>query len=163
MSPSSYTHISVRDLYISRISLPILLQGNTVHMWENINRSQTHECGNWHWGRAIPSAWDYFSNIGHQVPKTLQIISPLAQCYQKSFLRQSTICKPKKTKSKKVNFLLMYLKKNSKYLMPVYLNKLQSFLLSKKTRSIMRRIQGYYNKENRPVSLVLDALNLSAT
>jgi hypothetical protein len=28
--PSSYTHISVRDLYISRISLPILLQGN---MW----------------------------------------------------------------------------------------------------------------------------------
>jgi hypothetical protein len=28
--PSSYTHISVRDLYISRISLPILPQGN---MW----------------------------------------------------------------------------------------------------------------------------------
>jgi hypothetical protein len=30
--PSSYTHISVRDLYISRISLPILLQGN---MWND--------------------------------------------------------------------------------------------------------------------------------
>jgi hypothetical protein len=30
LSPSSYTHISVRDLYISRISLPILLQ---VNMW----------------------------------------------------------------------------------------------------------------------------------
>ena len=30
LSPSSYTHISVRDLYISRIRLPILLQGN---MW----------------------------------------------------------------------------------------------------------------------------------
>jgi hypothetical protein len=29
-SPSSYTQISVRDLYISRIGLPILLQGN---MW----------------------------------------------------------------------------------------------------------------------------------
>jgi hypothetical protein len=28
--PSSYTHISVRDLYISRIGLPIRLQGN---MW----------------------------------------------------------------------------------------------------------------------------------
>ncbi len=26
LSPSSYTHISVRDLYISRIGLPILLQ-----------------------------------------------------------------------------------------------------------------------------------------
>ncbi len=22
--------------------------------WENIKRSQTHECGNWDWGRAIP-------------------------------------------------------------------------------------------------------------
>jgi hypothetical protein len=30
MSPSSYTHISARDLYISRIGLPILLQEN---MW----------------------------------------------------------------------------------------------------------------------------------
>jgi hypothetical protein len=28
LSPSSYIHISVRDLYISRIGLPILLQGN---------------------------------------------------------------------------------------------------------------------------------------
>jgi hypothetical protein len=28
LSPSSYTHISLRDLYISRIGLPILLQGN---------------------------------------------------------------------------------------------------------------------------------------
>jgi hypothetical protein len=30
LSPSSYTHISVRDLYISRIGQPVLLQGN---MW----------------------------------------------------------------------------------------------------------------------------------
>jgi hypothetical protein len=30
--PSSYTHISVRILYITRIGLPILLQGN---MWTN--------------------------------------------------------------------------------------------------------------------------------
>ncbi len=30
LSLSSFTHISVRDLYISRIGLPILLQGN---MW----------------------------------------------------------------------------------------------------------------------------------
>jgi hypothetical protein len=32
LSPSSYTHISVRNLYIDRIGLPILLQGN---MWTN--------------------------------------------------------------------------------------------------------------------------------
>jgi hypothetical protein len=48
-SPSSYTHISVRDLYISRIGLPIPLQEN---MWTDlgntyINRKQTHERGNW--------------------------------------------------------------------------------------------------------------------
>ncbi len=30
LSPSSYIHMSVRDLYIPRIGLPILLQGN---MW----------------------------------------------------------------------------------------------------------------------------------
>ncbi len=30
LSPSSYNHISMRDLYISRIGLPILLQRN---MW----------------------------------------------------------------------------------------------------------------------------------
>jgi hypothetical protein len=29
-SPSSYTHISVRDLYIIRIGLPLLLHGNTL-------------------------------------------------------------------------------------------------------------------------------------
>jgi hypothetical protein len=28
LSPSSYTHISVKDLYFSRIGLPILLQEN---------------------------------------------------------------------------------------------------------------------------------------
>ncbi len=32
LSPSSYTHISVRDLHIARIDLPILLQGR---MWTN--------------------------------------------------------------------------------------------------------------------------------
>jgi hypothetical protein len=45
---SCYTHISVRDLYISRMGLPFLLQGNIVdRSWEYINLSQTHKCGNW--------------------------------------------------------------------------------------------------------------------
>jgi hypothetical protein len=59
LSPSSYTHISVRDLYISRIGLPLLLQGN---MWTNpgntVYKSLTDT---WMWklglglrGRAIP-------------------------------------------------------------------------------------------------------------
>ncbi len=60
---SSYTHISVKGLYISRIDLPILLQEN---MWtnpKNINRSQTQECGNWGWSLAITRKgihkWDF--------------------------------------------------------------------------------------------------------
>ncbi len=67
LSPSSYTHISVRDLYISRIGLPILLQENMYvnQSWEYtcINRWQTHEYGNWDWGRTIPRKeihkWDF--------------------------------------------------------------------------------------------------------
>jgi hypothetical protein len=45
LSPSSYTHISVSGLYISRISLPILLQeifGPILGI--HLKRSQTHDC-----------------------------------------------------------------------------------------------------------------------
>ncbi len=31
--------------------------------WKYINRSQTHECGNWGWGRAIPRKWIYKRNF----------------------------------------------------------------------------------------------------
>ncbi len=53
---STFMCMSVSDLYISRISLSILLQ---VNMWTDcgnirINRLQTHECRNWDWGHAIP-------------------------------------------------------------------------------------------------------------
>ena len=42
--------------------------------WEYINRSKTHECGNWGWGRAIPRKgihiWDFrcsvFINVGDE-------------------------------------------------------------------------------------------------
>ncbi len=46
LSPSSYNPISVRNLYISRIGLPIVLQEN---MWtDGIYKSlQTQEWGNW--------------------------------------------------------------------------------------------------------------------
>jgi hypothetical protein len=40
--PYSYIHVSVSDLYISTIGLPILL-----------NRSQIHECRNWERGRSV--------------------------------------------------------------------------------------------------------------
>ncbi len=48
LSPGSYAHISVRDLYISRIDLPTLAAGKYLDRpGEYINRTQTHECGNW--------------------------------------------------------------------------------------------------------------------
>ena len=49
LSPRSYTHISVKDFYISRIGLPILIQRNMYvdRSWKYMNRSQTHNCGNW--------------------------------------------------------------------------------------------------------------------
>ncbi len=35
--------------------------------WDYINRSQTHECGNWGWGRAIPRKgifkWDFRCSV----------------------------------------------------------------------------------------------------
>jgi hypothetical protein len=62
LSPNSYTHISVRDLYLSRIGLPIFAAAKSIRYWEYINRSQTHECGNWDWGRVIPEK-EYINGI----------------------------------------------------------------------------------------------------
>jgi hypothetical protein len=55
LSPSFHIHVSVSNLYILRIGLPILLQPITVNRpsWEYINRSQKHECRNWERGRAV--------------------------------------------------------------------------------------------------------------
>ncbi len=49
LSPSSYTHISVRNLYMyfQDRSAYIAARKYMDKSWEYINRSQTHECGNW--------------------------------------------------------------------------------------------------------------------
>jgi hypothetical protein len=47
LSPNFHIHASVSDLYIPRIGPYIFLQKN--RWWKYINRSQTHECGNWDW------------------------------------------------------------------------------------------------------------------
>jgi hypothetical protein len=51
--PNLYIHVSVSDLYIPTIGLPIFLQRNR-WTWDHINCSQIHECGNWERGRAVP-------------------------------------------------------------------------------------------------------------
>ncbi len=61
-SPSSYTHISARDLYISRAVYSAAGKYED-RSWEYISRSQTHGCGNWDWGHTIPwkgiHIWDF--------------------------------------------------------------------------------------------------------
>ncbi len=50
LSPNFHTHVSLSDLYI-----PYSAAGKYVdRSWEYIKHSQTHECGNWDRGRAIP-------------------------------------------------------------------------------------------------------------
>jgi hypothetical protein len=94
LSPRSYTHISMRDIYISRIDLPILLQGNMWISCKYINRSQTHECGNWYWGSAIPrkgiTKWDcavynilcstYLADIEHGPPQIIHMFAEVSSC-----------------------------------------------------------------------------------
>jgi hypothetical protein len=53
LSTSFHIHASVSDLYILRIGPYIFLQPAD-RLWEYINRSQTHKCGNWDCRRAIP-------------------------------------------------------------------------------------------------------------
>jgi hypothetical protein len=40
-----------------------ILQQNRKMAWEYINRSQTHECGNWDFGQAIPFLGVFVSNF----------------------------------------------------------------------------------------------------
>jgi hypothetical protein len=64
LSPNFHIHVSVSDLYIPRIGphiscskIGILILG--IH----INRSQTHECGDWDCGRAFPFLGIFVSNF----------------------------------------------------------------------------------------------------
>ncbi len=54
LSPNFHIHVSMSELYIPTMGLPVLLEKICRLSWEYRNRSQTHECGNWGWGRAIP-------------------------------------------------------------------------------------------------------------
>ncbi len=62
-------HMSVSDLYITTIGLPILLK----EIWRPIlglykSLKNMHECGNWGWGRVIPRKgiykWDFRCSVG---------------------------------------------------------------------------------------------------
>ncbi len=68
LSPHFHIHVSVSDLY-PRISPHISCSRIYRHIdkWEYINRSQTHECGNWVYGVAIPFLGIFVSNFRYLV------------------------------------------------------------------------------------------------
>ncbi len=75
---------SVSDLYISRIGLSILFQPNLcgpILGIQYINRSQTHECGNWDGGRGIPRKgihkWDFLAVPSYISPLPFFPLFPL--------------------------------------------------------------------------------------
>jgi hypothetical protein len=47
LSPNFHIHVSVSELYIPTMGLPFCWRKYMDRSWEYINRSQTHECGNW--------------------------------------------------------------------------------------------------------------------
>ncbi len=52
---SQFPHSCVCERFIySHDRSPYSAGGNMYRSWDYINRSQTHECCNWGWGRAIP-------------------------------------------------------------------------------------------------------------
>jgi hypothetical protein len=64
---SENNNVSVSDLYIPTIHLPILLQVIWDRSWKYISRSHTYKCGNWDGGRAIPRKgiykWDFRCSV----------------------------------------------------------------------------------------------------
>ncbi len=76
LSPSFYTHIYVWEIYIFPGSVCLFCCRKYVDQsWENINRSQTQECRNWDWGRAIPKKGihecDFLWNVRSRTPPLL--------------------------------------------------------------------------------------------
>jgi hypothetical protein len=67
LSPSSYTHICIceRFIYFEERSAYSAAGKYVDRSWEYVNRSQTHECRDWGWGRAIPRKgihkWDFLA------------------------------------------------------------------------------------------------------
>jgi hypothetical protein len=99
LSPNSYTHISVGDLYFlgsvclfccSQICGPIL--------GIYINRSQTHECRNWEWGHTIPFLGIQKLDFQHSVLVTQQCTNA------NNFQQQILIPQTSHTKST-INFI----------------------------------------------------------
>ena len=69
------THVCERFIYFQDRSVYSSAAKSVDRSWEYINRSQTHECGNWGWGRAIPRKgiykWNCRCNVGDKINSSL--------------------------------------------------------------------------------------------
>ncbi len=82
LSPNFHIHASVSDLrvYISTIVCLFCWSKYVDRSWDYINLLQTHECGNWGWGRGIPRngihKWDFRCSVktGRDDPVFLEIL-----------------------------------------------------------------------------------------
>jgi hypothetical protein len=79
--PNFHIHVSVSDLYIPAMDLPILLQEIWGSIpWEYVNCSQTHECVNLDLGHTIPRKgkhkWDFPCNETEILNSVLYILAP---------------------------------------------------------------------------------------
>jgi hypothetical protein len=74
LSPNFHIHVSVSKLYIRWVCL-FCWRKYVDWSWEYINRSQTHECRNWGWGRAIPRKGIYKRNCRCSVLSSLKVFA----------------------------------------------------------------------------------------
>jgi hypothetical protein len=67
LSSNFHIYVPVTDLYFQDRSKYFPATGQADRSWEYVNRSQTHECGNWDRGRAIPFLRIFVSNFRYCV------------------------------------------------------------------------------------------------
>ncbi len=68
LCPNFHIRMPVSDLYIPKISPHIFLQQNRqTHRLKTLYKSQTHECGNWDWSRAISFLGIFVANFRYCV------------------------------------------------------------------------------------------------
>jgi hypothetical protein len=63
LSPNSYIHVLWAIYLFPRLVCLFCCRKIGGPRWEYINRSQTHECENWDWGRKVFFFWEHINRI----------------------------------------------------------------------------------------------------
>jgi hypothetical protein len=81
LSPNFHIHVSASDLYFLRIGphISCSIIGRSMVGIYTVNRSQTHECGNWDCGGAIPFLGIFVLIFGYWFYAVYNWISPFSE------------------------------------------------------------------------------------